>query len=50
MKGEKIMTAMSLLSLLMMLWVVASYIDVVMHNMTTCNYAWWNLIAMFFRG
>lgn len=50
MSSNKVMNIMSVVAILMITWMIASYIDIVMHNMTTCNYAWWNLIAMFFRG
>lgn len=50
MGSNKVMNIMSFLAILIIAWMIASYIDIVMHNMTTCNYAWWNLIAMFFRG
>ena len=48
--SERAMHIMSFVSFLLIVWLVASWADIVAHNMTTCQYAWWNLIAMFFRG
>ena len=32
----------------MLLWVLASWADVVAHNMTTQIYAWWNILEWIF--
>lgn len=31
----------------LVVWLAASWIDVVLHNMTTNAYAWWNIFDMF---
>ncbi len=33
----------------LLIWFIASYIDIVLHNLTTCEYASWNLIQMIFN-
>jgi hypothetical protein len=31
-------------------WILFSYADIVTHNLTTANYAWWNIINLFLKG
>ena len=33
---------------IMLLWFLASWADVVAHNMTTQTYAWWNILEWIF--
>ena len=47
-KAEKVAITINTLSSLFLLWLLASYIDVITHNISSYTYAWWNLIAMFF--
>lgn len=28
-------------------WLFFSFVDIVMHNTTTCQYAWWNVFMLF---
>ena len=35
-------------SVAVIVWVLASYIDVITHNLTTCVYAKWNIFPMIF--
>lgn len=37
-----------LISGLFLLWFLASWADVVAHNMVDQNYAWWNFFTMWF--
>jgi len=30
------------------LWLFASYLDVIAHNLSNHSYAWWNLFSLFF--
>lgn len=34
-------------SLILLSWIVASYIDVVTHNLNTHVYQWWNCFRLF---
>lgn len=31
-------------------WIIASFIDVNIHNMTTCEYASWNAFELLMKG
>ena len=42
---EKVLTAVSGI---LILWILASWVDVVAHNTTTCIYASWNLFELLF--
>ena len=42
---EKIATG---ISAALVLWFMASWIDIVLHNTTTCIYASWNLFTLIF--
>ena len=37
-----------ILSVIAMIWIGASYVDVVSHNMSTHNYQWWNVFSLLF--
>ena len=43
-KFEKVVYA---ICILFMIWIAASYINTMSHNMTDYNYAWWNVFSMF---
>ena len=43
----KIENAAAALSCVMLVWGLASWVDVLNHNMSDYNYAWWNLIVIF---
>ena len=45
---DKIMMVFSGISGILLLWFLASWMDVVAHNTTTCIYAWWNLFTLIF--
>lgn len=36
------------LSIIPFVWMVASWVNVVLHNTTDCCYAWWNLFTIMF--
>jgi hypothetical protein len=44
---KKIENAAAALSGTMLVWGLLSWIDVLLHNMSDQNYAWWNLIVLF---
>ena len=44
---KKIENAAATLSCLVLVWGLLSWIDVILHNMTDQDYAWWNLIVLF---
>ena len=37
------------ISIFLLVWLIASYIDVMCNNMSTYSYAWWNLIEIFIK-
>lgn len=39
---NKLENAIFTIVVFMVIWICASYIDVLAHNMTTYEYAWWN--------
>ena len=44
---KRIENAAAALSCVMLVWGLLSWIDVLLHNMSDQNYAWWNLIVLF---
>ena len=44
---KRIGNAVTVLSCALLVWGVLSWVDVVSHNMSDQNYAWWNLIVLF---
>ena len=44
---KRIENAAAALSGVMLVWGLLSWIDVILHNMTDQDYAWWNLIVLF---
>lgn len=32
----------------LMTWVLASWVDVIVHNVTDCSYTWWNIFHYIF--
>ena len=44
---KRIGSAVTVLSCALLVWGVLSWVDVVSHNMSDQNYAWWNLIVLF---
>ena len=45
---DKIMMVFSWISGILLLWALASWVDIILHNTTTCIYASWNLFALLF--
>lgn len=43
-----ITNALCIISVLLTTWILLSYIDIILHNTTTCTYQSWNLIVMAF--
>ena len=35
-----------IISVLILVWIIASYINVIMHNMDDCKYASWNVFVI----
>lgn len=46
-RKQRIENAAAALSGVMLVWGLLSWIDVILHNMTDQDYAWWNLIVLF---
>ena len=44
---KRIENAVTALSGTLLVWGLLSWIDVILHNMTDQDYAWWNLIVLF---
>lgn len=44
---KRIENAAAALSGTLLVWGLLSWIDVISHNMSDQNYAWWNLIVLF---
>ena len=44
---RRIENAAAALSGVVLVWGLLSWIDVILHNMTDQDYAWWNLIVLF---
>lgn len=44
---KRIENAVTALSGTLLMWGLLSWIDVILHNMTDQDYAWWNLIVLF---
>ena len=44
----KIENAAAALGGVLLVWGFASWVDVISHNLSDCNYAWWNLIVILF--
>lgn len=42
------MRILNTISAAFLLWVAASYIDIVTHNLTSCTYAAWNFFTLVF--
>ncbi len=49
-KSEIILNIITLISILVMLWGFISYIDIVMHNLTTQIYSRYNLFEIIMRN
>lgn len=45
---DKMILAGYTVCVMILLWILASYIDVIAHNMSTCIYADWNFFKMVF--
>lgn len=44
---KRIENAVTALSGTLLVWGLLSWIDVILHNMSDQDYAWWNLIVLF---
>ena len=44
--GEKIMIFLSGMAGLVLIWILLSWINIVLHNTTDFCYAWWNLFLL----
>ena len=47
---KKIENTLYGISALGLFWFVASWVDVVAHNLTTCQYQWWNCFEILVKA
>ena len=47
---KKLIALVYTISIVMLLWLIMSWMDVISHNMTDYDYADWNIIANVFGG
>lgn len=46
-KSSKLGNILTGVSVAWLVWVLASYIDTITHNLTTYQYQWWNCFELF---
>ena len=46
--ADTIVNALCIISYILLFWVFASYIDIVLHNLTSCVYQPWNIFKLMF--
>ena len=47
--ADKLINVICALSIIFWLWLIISYIDIISHNLTTCEYQSWNLLILMFK-
>lgn len=48
MKAEKVINVLAAISVLFLAWVAISYIDVIAHNLTMCEYLPFNIFSVLY--
>ena len=46
-KGERVEIYTAIVSIIILVWIGASYIDVVSNNLSSYSYQWWNCFKLF---